>query len=103
MEYPKEVMEEKEKGTEILMLTGENDEEYFFKKPKTPDINRYLSTVAKGKLANAEKNMVYELAISPTAAEIKEQFREMPARLVALGNAIKTAVGMNEDFSVKKL
>ncbi|MCP3922993.1 MAG: hypothetical protein GY714_10445 [Desulfobacterales bacterium] len=103
MEYPEEVQKEIDKGTEILKLTGEEDDIYYFKKPKTVDINRYLGTVAKGKLANAEKNLIYELALKPTTTEIQAEFKKMPGRLVALGNSLKTAVGINEDFSVKKL
>jgi hypothetical protein len=90
-------------GENVLVLTGENDEEYYFKRPKTMDINRFLGTSSKGKLAAAVRNLVFEQALSPSAEELRAEFREKPGRVVALNNALQTEIGLNEDYSVKKL
>jgi hypothetical protein len=100
---PAEVKEVKDKGATVLELTGENDEVYYLKKPTTMDMERYLATTAKGKLAKAVKNLVYDMAIKPTTSELKAQFKDKPGLMVALNNELQRAVGMNEDFSVKKL
>ena len=91
------------KGTPVLVLTGENDEKYYFKKPGQPDMNRFLATSSKGKMAVAVNNLVYDMAIHPSAEDLKREFREKPGRVVALNNAIQTEIGLNEDFAVKKL
>jgi len=91
------------KGWQVLILTGENDEDYYFKRPGQPDMNRFLATSSKGKLAVAVKNLVYDMAIHPSAEDLKREFKDKPGRVVALNNAIQTEIGLNEDFAVKKL
>jgi len=100
---PEAVMAAREKGHTVLILTGENDEEYYFKRPATMDMNRFLAQSSKGKLAQAVKNLVFDMALAPSAAELKDQFRDKPGRVVALNNALQTEVGLNEDYTVKKL
>lgn len=90
-------------GENVLILTGENDEEYYFKRPKTMDINRFLGTSSKGKLAAAVRNLVFEQALFPSAEALRAEFRQKPGRVVALNNALQTEIGLNEDYSVKKL
>ena len=99
---PKEVIEAKNAGP-VLQLTGEDDSLYFFKKPGKPDINRYLASAAKGKLASAVQNLVYDLAVHPNREDLKRKFDKKPGLIVALNNALQNAVGLNEDFDVKKL
>ena len=100
---PETVKEAIEKGDTVLILTGENDEEYYFKKPKQVDMNRFLGTSSKGKLAVAVKNLVYDMAIDPSANDLKREFKDKPGRVVALNNALQAEIGLNEDFAVKKL
>lgn len=102
-DLPKEVQDAVERGNTVLLLTGENDEYYYFKKPKSMDMNRFLATSQKGKVAAAVKNLIYDLAIYPAPSELKSEFRDKPGRMVALNNALQTEVGLNEDFAVKKL
>ena len=102
-QMPDAVKKAIEAGDEVLLLTGENDEEYYFKRPKTMDINRFLGTSSKGKLAAAVRNLVFEQAISPSADELRIEFRTKPGRVVALNNALQTEIGLNEDYAVKKL
>lgn len=90
-------------GKTVLMLTGENDEAYYFEKPGQPDMNRFLATSGKGKLAQALKNLVFDKVIYPPADELQRQFRDKPGRIVALNNALQTEIGLNEDYGVKKL
>ena len=90
-------------GKTVLELTGENDEAYYFEKPGQQDMNRFLATSGKGKLAQAVKNLVFDKAIYPAADELQRQFRDKPGRIVALNNALQTEIGLNEDYAVKKL
>lgn len=102
-QFPPAVRDAMAKEADVLRLTSEDDRDYYFKKPKQMDMNRFLGTSGKGKLASAVKNLVYDMAISPSKSELKAEFKEMPGRIVALNNAIQTSIGLNEDFSVKKL
>ncbi|MCG8643343.1 MAG: hypothetical protein MI862_26690 [Desulfobacterales bacterium] len=102
-DLPKDVQEAIKNGDTVLQLTGENDEQYFFKKPKPVDMNRFLATSQKGKVAAAVKNLIYDLAIHPSPSDLKSEFRDKPGRMVALNNALQTEVGLNEDYAVKKL
>jgi hypothetical protein len=102
-DVPDAVKDAIEKGSTVLLLTGENDEEYYFKKPKQMDMNRFLGTSSKGKLAVAVKNLVFDMAIDPSAAELKSELKDKPGRVVALNNALQTEIGLNEDYTVKKL
>lgn len=99
---PPEVLEAQKAGT-VLELTADNGETYYFKSPGKADINRYLSQAAKGKLAGAVQTLVVDLAVYPTREELKRRFDEKPGLVVALNNALQTAVGINEEFDVKKL
>ena len=99
---PKEVLDAQKNGP-VLVLTGEDDSVYFFKKPAKPDMNRYLASAAKGKLAAAVQNLVYDLAVYPDRDELKRKFDKKPGLIVALNNALQNAVGLNEEFDVKKL
>lgn len=99
---PKAVSEAKDAGNEILELTGE-DKTYYFTQPGKKDMERFLGTAAKGKLAMAAQNLVMEKALCPSAEELKLEFEAMPGRMVALNNALQTAIGLNEEFGVKKL
>lgn len=100
---PEAVKAEIKKGTAVLSLTGENEEQYYFKKPGQVDMNRFLATSSKGKLAVAVRNLVYELAIHPSAEALKREFVGKPGRVIALNNALQTEIGLNEDYTVKKL
>ncbi len=100
---PKEVTDAQDNGDTVLLLTGENDEKYYFKKPKPMHLNRFLATSGKGKIAAAVKNLIFELAVKPTESELKTEFKDKPGRMVALNNALQTEIGLNEDFTVKKL
>jgi hypothetical protein len=99
---PKVVIEAKEAGKEILELSGE-EKIYYFEKPGKKDMERFLASAAKGKLAMAAQNLVMEKALVPSAEELKAEFEAMPGRMVALNNALQTAIGLNEEFGVKKL
>ena len=43
------------------------------------------------------------MALAPSGDDLAVEFRENPGRMVALNSALQAAVGMNEDFAVKKL
>ena len=99
---PKEVIEAKKQGA-VLELTGEDGEVFFFRPPGKIDMNRYLSAAAKGKLANAVQNLVFDLAVYPDSEVLKGRLEKKPGLMVALSNALQNAVGLNEEFEVKKL
>lgn len=103
LDLPDAVRAALERGETVLVLTGEDDREYYFKKPKQVDMNRFLGTSSKGKLAVAVKNLIYEVAIYPDASDLKLEFRDKPGRMIALNNALQAEIGLNEDFAVKKL
>ena len=100
---PNGVEEAQGKGYTVLVLTSEDDKEYYFKRPKQVDINRFLGTSSKGKLAVAVKNLVYDMAIHPPSDELKAELKDKPGLVVAWNNALQAEVGLNEDFTVKKL
>jgi len=99
---PQEVEDAKAKGP-VLELTGEDGKVYYFRKPGKGDMNRYLASAAKQKLASAAQNLIYDLAIHPTTKELRSMIDENPGSMVALSNALQKAVGMDEEFDVKKL
>ncbi|PKN25167.1 MAG: hypothetical protein CVU64_20500 [Deltaproteobacteria bacterium HGW-Deltaproteobacteria-21] len=103
MELPTAVIEAKESGSEVLELTSEEGNVYYFRKPGKSDMNRYLTLAAKQKLASAAQNLIYDLAIHPGRDEIKGMVDEKPGLMVALSNALQNAVGLNAEFEVKKL
>lgn len=90
-------------GATVLVLTGEDDREYYFKKPGKGDLDRYLAMVMKKKLAQASQNLVIDLAIEPGKDDYPAMMKERPGLFVAISNALQSEVGLNEDFSVKKL
>jgi len=100
---PPVVKEAMEKGVSVLELTGEDDRFYYFKKPGREDMNRYIATAAKGKPAQAVRNLVVELAIHPSGSDLAKEFEEKPGKMVALNSALQAEVGMNEEFASKKL
>lgn len=102
-ELPPEVIAAQAAGSKVLELTGEEGKSFFFKKPGRPDLDRYLGMVMKKKLAQASQNLVFDLAISPSKDDLDGMIKENPGMLVALSSALQSAVGLNEEFAVKKL
>ncbi len=100
---PQPVIDAQTAGKTILELTGENEEKYYFEKPGRADIDRFISTATKGKATQAVKNLVVEKAVYPTGEALLIEFKDNPGRMVALNSALQAAVGMNEDFTTKKL
>lgn len=102
-ELPQAVIDAKTAGKTVLVLTGDDDKPYYFTKPGKRDIERFIGTAVKGKAALAAKNLVLEMAISPSSTDLAAEYEESPGRMVALNNALQAAVGMNEEFTAKKL
>jgi hypothetical protein len=100
---PKEVTEAQSKGVAVLVLEGEDGKLYYFGQPGREDMNRYIATAAKGKPAQAVRNLVIDKAIYPIGADLAKEFDEKPGRMVALNSALQGSVGMNEEFTAKKL
>lgn len=100
---PAAVEAAKSAGKTILELTGEDDKKYYFEKPNSADIASFISTATKGKPVQAVKNLVITKAIHPSGEELAEEFKENPGRMVALSTPLQASVGMNEDFTTKKL
>lgn len=100
---PQAVLDAQKAGKTILELTGEDDQKYYFEKPDSKDIERFIATATKGKPVQAVKNLVQEKALHPSREELATEFKENPGRMVALNTGLQASVGMNEDFSVKKL
>lgn len=103
MAMPKAVTDAQTAGKTILELTGDDERKYYFEKPGSTDINLFIATATKGKAANAARNLVISKAVSPSAEELAKEFDENPGRMVALNSALQASVGMNEDFTTKKL
>lgn len=101
-ELPQAVIDAQTKG-DVLELTGDDDKIYYFKKPRKQDLNRYLAMTMKKKLSLATQNLVFDTAIHPNKSELESMFEEQPGRMVALCQALTEAVGLTEDFGVKKL
>lgn len=100
---PQAVTEAQGKGVVVVELTGEDDRKYYFQKPGKAEISAFITTATKGKAPLAVKNFVLTLAISPSAADLAKEFEEQPGRMVPLNSALQAEVGMNEDYSSKKL
>jgi hypothetical protein len=100
---PQAVIDAQAAGKIILELTGDNEEKYYFEKPGAKDIERFIATATKGKATQAVRNLVIEKAIHPTGEDLALEFKEKPGRMVALNSALQASVGMNEDFTAKKL
>jgi hypothetical protein len=100
---PQVVQEAVKAGKPVLQLTGEDDRQYFFLKPNKADMSRFIASTAKGKLVQAVNNLIMEKALYPAADELEKEFVDFPGRMVALNNELQAAIGMNEDFSTKKL
>ncbi len=98
---PQQVVDTQAKG-QVLELTGD-DQTYYFKKPGQADLDRYLALIVKKKLSLATKNLVFDLAVHPDKETLAAQFDEKPGRMVALAQALQEAVGLTEEFAVKKL
>lgn len=102
-ELPQEVTDVKAAGSTVLELQGDDDRVFYFKKPGKSDLDRYLALVMKKKLAQASQNLVIDLAVYPNKDELTQQMNDRPGLMVALSNALQSAVGLNEEFSIKKL
>jgi hypothetical protein len=100
---PQEVLDAQAAGRPVLELTGDDDQKYYFEKPGAKDIERFIATATKGKATLAVKNLVLEKAIYPTSEQLAIEFRENPGRMVPLNSALQASVGMNEEFTAKKL
>lgn len=100
--FPQKVEDAKKAGKQVLELEGD-ERTYYFVQPDKKHFERFLGTATKGKVSQAAKNLVMETAIHPTADELVVEFEEKPGRMVALCDALQQAVGLKEDFSVKKL
>lgn len=100
---PQAVQDAQKAGRVILELTGEDEQKYYFERPGAKDIERFIATATKGKAVLAVKNLVTEKAIHPSGDELIVEFRDNPGRMVALNSALQASVGMNEDFTAKKL
>lgn len=100
---PQAVTDAMAAGQTILELTGEDDKKYYFEKPTAKDIERFIATATKGKATQAVKNLVTEKAVAPTGAELAAEFAENPGSMVAISSALQASVGMNEEFTAKKL
>lgn len=100
---PKLVIDAQTAGKTVLELSGDSDEKLYFEKPKSVDIERFIATATKGKATQAVRNLVISLAIYPSGDELAERFKENPGQMVAINSALQASVGMNEDFTAKKL
>jgi len=100
---PQAVIAAQAAGRTVLELTGDDEQKYYFEKPGAKDIERFIATATKGKPVQAVRNLVIEKAIHPAGDALTDEFRENPGRMVALNSALQAAVGMNEDFTAKKL
>jgi hypothetical protein len=99
---PKTVTDAKAAG-KVLELTGETGDKYYFRLPSRSDIDRYLASAAKGKITSGLRNLVLGLAVEPTSDALSDRFEQQPGLVVALSNALQNAVGLNEEFTSKKL
>jgi len=102
-EIPSEVLQEQNKGTKILQLTGEDDGVIYFRMPKKPQINRFLSSSMKGKTSTAVENLLQDLVIYPSYNDLKQLNADKPMRMIAISNALQESLGLTEEFAVKKL
>lgn len=99
---PASVIEAKKAG-KVIELTGEDGSKYYFKEPTRTVLDRYLAAAAKGKITSGLRNLVFDLAVEPDSAGLETRFNEKPGMLVAISNALQNAIGLNEEFGVKKL
>ena len=90
-------------GKKVLELTGEDGRVYYFLKPTSLDMKRFIGTMTKGKTFQAVNDLIFEKALDPTKEQLEAEFEDMPGRMVALNNELQSAIGMNENLSTKKL
>jgi hypothetical protein len=100
---PQAVIDAQKADKKVLELTGEDDRKYYFLKPNKTDMTRFIASTSKGKIVQAVNNLIMEKALAPSAAELEKEFEDYPGRMVALNNELQAAIGMNEDFTTKKL
>ncbi len=98
-----EAVIEAQKNGDVLELTGDDGQPLYFKKANKADLNRYLGLTMKKKLSQATQNLVFDTAIYPDKAALEKMFEEQPGRMVALCQGLTEAIGLSEDFAVKKL
>lgn len=102
---PEEVKKAKENGDKILVLSGENGEKLYFKKPTAiyGDMVFDRLTTNTGSKSSLMREIVLGLVIFPTKLELKKQFDTQPFLHVAISNKIFEGTGMNKDFLVEEL
>lgn len=99
---PEAVIKAQETG-KVLELTGEDGAVYYFRFPSRNDIDRYLASAAKGKITAGLRNLVLGLTVTPDSGALSNLFEQKPGLVVALSNSLQNAVGLNEEFTSKKL
>lgn len=103
-DLPEKVREAKEAGKAVYVLEdSENGELFYFYKPGRADMSRFMAKAARQKIAAAVDELVDTTIIYPDAAELTEKVKAQPGLKYALNNALQGELGINREFSVKKL
>ena len=103
-QLPGAVQKAKDKGIAIIVLTdSDTEEEFYFKKPARPDMSRFMAKAARQKVAQAVDELVTTTILSPSTEELRLLTKEQPGLMYTLNNALQSELGINRDFTVKKL
>ncbi|GAB6100439.1 hypothetical protein JCM16358_23180 [Halanaerocella petrolearia] len=75
---------------------------FIFKKPGRSELGRYLKT-AMTDAYRAMHNLVFDCLVYPEKDVVVKMVEEEPGLIVALGNELQDLVGINKNFTRKKL
>lgn len=75
---------------------------FIFKKPGRSELGRYLKT-AMSDAYRAMHNLVFDCLVYPEKDVVVKMVEEEPGLIVALGNELQDLVGINKNFTRKKL
>ncbi|HCL57270.1 MAG TPA: hypothetical protein DHW82_09725 [Spirochaetia bacterium] len=101
---PKEVNDFKAGGGEVVFI-GNDDYEFYFRKPNKADISKMVDSVRgeKRNLSSIMDSTVRQAMIYPSPLEYDEILKEKPGLYAALYNKLYEDVGITESFLSKKI
>ncbi|MBN2544586.1 MAG: hypothetical protein JXB50_02235 [Spirochaetes bacterium] len=101
---PKDVLQAKEKGFQVIALES-SDVTFYFRKPTSVEIKRFFDEVAneRGKLGSRMDSLVRSCRLYPSSEEYEKLLSDKPGLFVSIYNAIQEELGFNDSFLLKKL
>lgn len=76
--------------------------EMYFKKPERKDLSRLAKEMMKDSF-KAVNNLVFGCLLHPAAEVVKKSFDEEPGCAIRVAGKLQEVIGLDRDFTVKKL